>query len=263
MTTTRSLPVQYIQFNAGNWKVNQAQIVVEKPVSLTVNGKVWLDLLCTPAQLENLAVGFLFNEGLIKSAKEIGNIYVCPTMDNIDIWTHTSLVKPADWRKTSGCSGGQTSQNDNDILSPALAAIEILPEEVNELLQMFLAYQKTHLESRGVHTSALSDGKQILAFADDVGRHNTLDKLAGNCLLNEIPLPQPVIMTTGRISSEMLQKSAKMGCSVIISLTSPNNFSIELANKWGITLIGYTRHNSFNIYTHAERIMGSKTDLQA
>jgi FdhD protein len=261
MNSPKSKSIQFYQFSAGDWKIAQKQIVVEKPVSLTVNGKTWMDMLCSPAQLDYLGVGFLYNEGLIQNLQDLASVYVCPANDNVDVWTHQRLEKPMDWRKTSGCSGGQTSQDLPELPLPKIKDVQLSPKAINDLLQQFVNAQKTQLESRGIHTSALSDGKEILAIADDVGRHNTLDKLAGYCVLNHVTLPQPVILTTGRISSEMLQKSARMGCSVIISLTSPNNYSIELADQWQITLVGYARLNSFNVYTHAHRITGGEIIL--
>ena len=100
----------------------------------------------------------------------------------------------------------------------------------------------------------LSDGKNWLVPAQDIGRHNTLDKIAGYCLLNDLHPEQRVLITTGRISSEMLQKARRLEAAILISRTSPSALSIQLAQTAGITLIGYARRNRFNVYTHAERI---------
>jgi FdhD protein len=91
--------------------------------------------------------------------------------------------------------------------------------------------------------------------AEDIGRHNTLDKIAGKCLREAIQIPNGVVLSTGRISSEMLQKSARLGAAVVVSRTAASSLAIQLAESWGITLIGYARRERFNVYTHPERII--------
>jgi FdhD protein len=120
---------------------------------------------------------------------------------------------------------------------------------------MLFDVQDLYRETGGVHTSALTDGERILLSAEDIGRHNTLDKLAGMCLMQNVWPARRILMTTGRISSEMLQKAVRLGAGILISRTSPSSLSIELAEKWGITLIGYARRNKFNLYAHPERII--------
>jgi FdhD protein len=130
----------------------------------------------------------------------------------------------------------------------------LTPGQVCNLVELLFEAQDLYRTSGGVHTSALSDSQRILVKAEDIGRHNTLDKIAGHCLLEGIACERRIVLTTGRISSEMLQKSARLGASIIISRTSPSSLSIEMAEKWGMTLIGYARRNQFNVYTHPERI---------
>jgi FdhD protein len=257
--TSANETVQYIQVENGEWHQETGQIIRETPVSLTINGEVWLTFMCTPVDLESLAVGFLFNEGLVKSLHEIVDVRVCPTQDNIDVWTHAALRKPDQWRRTSGCTGGITSV-DSGAKQPALMIPVnrnggiLQAEQVNDLISDLFKVQELYRQSGGVHTSSLTDGEGNFITAEDIGRHNTLDKIAGRCLMENIQLKHRIILTTGRISSEMLQKSAMLGAAVVISRTSPSNLSISLAKQFGITLIGYARRNRFNIYTHPERI---------
>jgi FdhD protein len=119
--------------------------------------------------------------------------------------------------------------------------------------------QPLYQQSGGVHTSALSDGEALIVWAEDVGRHNTLDKIAGKILLQSLTIPHPLVLTTGRISSEMLQKASRLGAPIVISRTAPTSLSIQLAEKGGITLIGYARRDRFNVYTHPQRILPSPT----
>lgn len=249
----KSKEIAFLQHNEGRWQPQTAQIPLEQAVTLIVNGKPWTDLLCTPAMVAELAVGFLFNERLISSASEITRVHVCDTADFVEIDTTTSIVKPSGWIKTTGCGGGQTSQRLENPEKPDIEQTSLTSSTVSQLLSAFMEAQDAQTSSRGVHCSALSDGKNIQVFADDIGRHNTLDKLMGCLLLRHPNTKLPILLTTGRISSEMLQKSARIGVSVVISMTSPNAFTVQLAQDWGITLIGYTRGARFNVYTHPER----------
>lgn len=252
-----SQPVCYQRFTPAGWEKVDSQVIREDAVSLTVNGNVWLTFMCSPTDLEALAVGFLFNETLIHSADEIVDVRVCASGDNVDIWLNHPLEKPAQWRRTSGCTGGTTSVDHH--CAPLLLANTdtISPEVLLENMSCLLQSQKIYHEVRGVHCSALSDGEMIRILAEDVGRHNTLDKIAGYMLLENLLLPRKIILTTGRISSEMLQKSARLGASVVMSRTSPTSLSIELADSLGITLIGYARRNSLQVYTHVEQLQTS------
>jgi len=109
---------------------------------------------------------------------------------------------------------------------------------------------------RGLHTSALAEGEGLLCVAEDVGRHNTVDKLAGLCLRQNQPLRDRILLTTGRVSSEMLVKAARMGTPVVISLSSPTSLSVELARLRNIALIGYARGDRFRVYAGAHRVIG-------
>ena len=257
-----NIPIQYAQFNINSAEMVDAEIIVEMPVSLTVNGNVWLTFMCTPIDLEAMAIGFLFNEGLIKDLEDIATVHVCTSGDNVDLWLYKSLQKPDKWRRTSGCSGGITFVENK--FSPLIPenGITMSAMQVHQLVGELFESQVLYRASGGVHTSALSDGECIRIMAEDIGRHNTLDKIAGKILLAGLELPRKIMITTGRISSEMLQKSARLGVSIVISRTSPSSLSIEMAERWGITLIGYARRNRFNVYTHANRIVHSHKSIE-
>jgi FdhD protein len=254
-------PSKYIQVTSDRWETVQSASIIESPVSLTVNGEIWLTFMCTPVDLEALAVGFLFNEGQIESQADIADIRVCPEEENIDVWLNRSLQKPDLWRRTSGCTGGVTSQSASPTNDSARFSLNngwsLTSDQINRLVGQLYQEQLLYQQSGGVHTSALCDGEKLIVLAEDVGRHNTLDKLAGKMLLQDLSLPHWIVLTTGRLSSEMLQKTSRLGASIIISRTSPTSLSIQLAEQWGITLIGYARRDRFNIYTHPQRILSS------
>jgi FdhD protein len=253
---TGSKIVQYQKFNHDQWETVDAGVIVEQDVALTVNGETWLTFMCTPVDLDSLALGFLFNEKVIDSMQDVSSVRVCPTFDNVDVWLNKPVEQPRTWRRTSGCTGGITSSISGP--EPPIRnlddRISLGARDIFNLLQQLFDSQYLYRQVGGVHTSVLSDGKQIITTAEDIGRHNTLDKIAGRCLLDQIELKQALLVTTGRISSEMLQKADRIGATVLISRTSPSSMAIENAQRSGITLIGYTHHDRFNVYTYPERL---------
>jgi FdhD protein len=141
-------------------------------------------------------------------------------------------------------------------IEPFQSDISTTPEV---LLQAFNTLQKKdslYARARGVHAAGLlniMEGK-IVKVAEDIGRHNSIDKLYGACLLEAISTRNTALLTTGRISSEMLRKGALMGCPMIASRTSPTSLAVELAEAWNITLVGYARHGKLRVYCNPERL---------
>jgi len=250
-------PIHYFQIDSHKYKEVQASTIVETPVSLTLNGEIWTTFMCTPVHLEALMVGFLYNEGVIDSMDEVEDVRICEHGDNVDVWLTHEAPKPDSWTRTSGCTGGVTAVASIERPQPASISSDfhLFPGQINHLVEMLFESQDLYRETGGVHTSALSDGDQVILSAEDIGRHNTLDKIAGLCVMENIWPDRRILITTGRISSEMLQKSVRMGAKVVASRTSPSSMSIELAESWGITLIGYARRNRFNLYAAPERIL--------
>jgi FdhD protein len=249
--------VKYQQFRSGESKLVEGDLIVESPVMLYVNGELWLTFMCTPNQLEALALGFLYNEGVIDSLDQVVDIHICDSGDIIDIWLGHNVEKPKDWKRTSGCTGGYTAIDLLSINPEFNNGISLESGYVRKLVERLFESQELYRKTGGVHTSILTDGDQITILAEDVGRHNSLDKIAGKCLLESINISKKILLTTGRISSDMLQKSVRIGAAIVISRTSPTSMSVDLAEKWGITLIGYARRDRFNLYTHPGRIIES------
>jgi FdhD protein len=251
--------IHYERYEFKKWKPFDAETIVESPVSLTVNGQVWLTSMCTPVNLEAMALGFLFNEGVIESMDEVEDVRVCEHGDNVDVWLSHNVEQPTSWRRTSGCTGGITAVD-------ALARVDVsfdgdrpkvTPEAIGHLVEQLFEAQELYRETGGVHTSALGDGEKVVFVAEDIGRHNTLDKIAGLCLMNDVWPETRLLISTGRISSEMLQKAARLQVPILISRTSPSSLSIEMAERYGITLIGYARRDRFNVYSNSQRILSN------
>lgn len=261
-------PIDYIQVELDRWVKQDSQIIVEAPVSLTVNGEVWLSFMCTPVDLEALALGFLYNEGVIESLDDVASVHVCASGDNVDIWLHRSVEQPRRWRRTSGCTGGVTAVEDDQALETSeiqdapTNGTTLTPQQISDLIETLFESQDLYRQSGGVHASVLTDGSEVQIVGEDIGRHNTLDKIAGRLLINPVEMRRRILLTTGRISSEMIQKARRLGAAVVISRTSPSSLSIELARQWEITLIGYARRNRFRVYTHPQRILKNENHPQ-
>jgi len=134
----KSTEISFLQFTDGKWQERSGQVPLEQAVTLIVNGKPWMDLLCTPSMIPELAVGFLYNERLIHSADEITRIHVCDSADFIEVDTATPITKPATWIKTTGCGGGQTAQRLEQPQKPDLNPVSITAKALSSLQSEFV-----------------------------------------------------------------------------------------------------------------------------
>lgn len=254
MQSTRHSKTLYRYNTVSGWETENTSIIAETTVSLTVNGNPWLDFACTPTNLDALAVGFLYTEGFIQDRGEISIIDVCKQGANVDVWLNKSIERPARWQRASDCTGGLTTASNTSAARVVAENTKFAPDAVLRGMEQLLRKQELYQESGGVHSSALSDGKEIRISAEDIGQHNTIDKVAGRLLLDNFPFPPLLLFTTGRVSSEMLQKSSRLGVIAVVSRTSATTMSVELAEALGITLVGYARRDHFVVYTHPARL---------
>ena len=174
----------------------------------------------------------------------------------MDVWlkdVHAEL--PQRGIITSGCGGGVTFDDLSRRHPPLNTHLTVTPAQISDLMKQLHQAAELYNQVRGVHTSALSDGQKLLLVAQDVGRHNTIDRLWGQALKQDIPTVGRILLASGRISSEMLNKAAKMGAPLLVSRTSPTGLSVELGRAWNVTVIGYARGNSFRVYTAPERVL--------
>jgi FdhD protein len=211
--------------------------------------------MCSPIHLEELALGFLRSEGIIDGLDEVEVLHVAQHGACVDVWLRHEVFMPPTRRIiTSGCGGGVTFDDLSGRHLPLPLGRTVTPRQIVVLMQNLHLAAELYNEVRGVHTSALSDGYELCLVAQDVGRHNTIDRLWGQALQKGLPTQNCLLLASGRISSEMLNKAAKMGVPIVASRTSPTSLSVELARSWNITVIGYARGNQFRVYCGAERI---------
>lgn len=234
------------------------QLPEESPLTIKINGEELVTLMCSRSKLTYLVVGFLYVQKVIDSISEIACIRICDE----DLVAEVTTLVPyniEDFHKqkaiTSGCTGGVMVFNDT------LRPIGRDDRTVISVAQIFALMQKLYSQAQGyrstggMHSSAISlDGLQLQFHAEDIGRHNTIDKLAGACAINGWTSRGGVIVSTGRISSEMVAKAVRMEVPILISRTSPTSLAVEMAEEMGITLVGYARTGKFRTYTYPWRI---------
>lgn len=243
------------RYDNGRFTQFEKAVVREQPLTIMANGVELATFMCTPQKLDYLTVGFLAFEGIIEGPEAIRDLDVDPENGVVEVELTTELVRPQKRIFTSGCGMGLTFTLRTSHYPPLRQDLTLTPQQIFPLMPRLFEGATMYQASRGIHAAALSDGEQLLLLAEDVGRHNALDKILGEALMKGIRTEGRILLTTGRISSEMLRKTAFMGAPVAISRTSPTTLSIEAAKRLGITVIGYVRRSSFNVYTHPERLL--------
>ncbi len=231
-------------------------VIEEKNVCIQVNGQVLARFMATPMELEALALGFLRSEGVISGLEDVADLRVGPSGTCVDVWLSHSVSLPddADAIRTAGCGGGVTFDDLLQFSPEPFPPLALSPEKLIARYYEMRATEVLYPVTRGVHASALCTPEELLLMAEDVGRHNTLDKLWGKAMQAGVDTRGRIIVTTGRISSEMLGKAAKMGVPLIASRTSPTSRSVALAQQWNITLLAYIRRGGFRVYAGEERL---------
>jgi FdhD protein len=247
--------VRYHRYSGDRFEVVERPVVEERPLALYVNGAELATLLCTPTKVECLVVGFLCFEGVVSGLDAIQSLEAHPEAGVVDVRVRGEFQPPRRKIFTSGCTGGITFSL-NGRGEPLAGQYHLEPARVVPLIKELFARATGYQQSRGIHAAALADPVDgVLLVAEDVGRHNALDKILGEALLTGVPTEGRILLSTGRISTEMLRKGVFMRTPFIISRTSPTAASVELARRFGITVIGYVRGDSFNIYSHPERLV--------
>ena len=237
----------------------ELEVAKEFLFTIFLNDRELATLICSPKNLQYLAVGFLASEGLLGGKDKIKKMEVDDWMGiaRMEI-KGVSMIDDGFFAKrllASGCGGAATFYSNADATTPEIkSAMKISPGEVFALVSEFQHRSQLYLSTHGVHSAALADGKEIIVFCEDIGRHNAIDKIFGKCLLEDITTNDRLIITSGRITSEILHKVAKRGIPTIISISAPTSLGLLTADKLGITLIGSVRAKSMNIYTNNWRV---------
>lgn len=235
-------------------------VVREFPLTIFLNGEELVTLLCSPKSLDFLVYGFLISEGIIEDKKDIKEIKVDEENGVVDVFTSQQKDMTSYFMgkrmMTTGCGGGTVFYNIHDVVScrPAEEGFKVEAKKLLALMRDFSAASEVFKNTGGVHSSALSDGNDILIYHEDVGRHNALDKVLGEAFVKDIKFTDKLILTSGRISSEMLTKAAKRGISMIVSRSAPMDLALQIGEEMNTTIVGFVRGNRMNVYTGSSRI---------
>ncbi|MHB1399615.1 MAG: formate dehydrogenase accessory sulfurtransferase FdhD [Trichloromonadaceae bacterium] len=239
----------------GQAETAERRVVEEYPLRLRINERELATLVCSPHQLNFLLAGFCRLQGFISSLDDILSLGVCREYGQADLRLRASLPERLLPTLTSGCGAGISFNLPQEILDPARRSPRhYRSEELFGAMKELQEQAEQYRSHGGIHSAAIADANGLLLYAEDIGRHNTLDRLAGEALFRQIELRDTMLLTSGRVSTEMVAKSARLGIGLIASRTSPTDKAIELCEQAGITLVGYLRGSSMEIYSHPQQL---------
>ncbi|KAA1039626.1 formate dehydrogenase accessory sulfurtransferase FdhD [Macrococcus equipercicus] len=250
-----------IKYQNNEFTTVDDMIATEFPLTLYVNREEFATIVCSPTHLQELVLGFLASEGVIRRRADIQDIH----LDDSKGFCHITLTKELTHntahyskRMISSCCG--KSREFYFVSDAATAKVSMTDKTIkaDEIIYMMEQLQQSSTnfkQTGGLHNAAISDGHDFYIHRSDIGRHNALDKLYGYCIEQHIPIRDKVLIFSGRISSEILIKASKIGVGIILSKSAPTDLAIKLAHDLNITAVGFIRNGSFNIYSHPQRIV--------
>jgi len=249
------------RLSEGDKKRVQDIVAREFPLTILLNNQELVTLLCTPSHLDYLAVGFLYSEGLVKGKDEIKKLTVDEKTGVVRVDT-SEEIKKADqlvFKRliTSGCGRGASLYSATDVMAQKKVESKttLSSDEILELAREFQHRSQIFKTTGGVHSAALCDNEKILIFSEDIGRHNAIDKIFGECLMQDVVTDGHIILTSGRVSSEILIKAARRNIAILVSKSAPTDMGVKLAGELGITLVGFVRGKRMNVYANDWRIV--------
>lgn len=271
-----ALPAEIIRYRDGKSPISKSdELAAEEPLEIRIEGHSIAVLMRTPGHDRELAAGFLVSENLIQHAAEVFEITACGERvgqtDETNV-VNVTLKNPAgfDPRNFSrnivssascGLCGKTSIESIARQFRPIDSELKIPAKTILRLPPRLSDAQATFQRTGGLHACALfeHDGT-LFAVREDVGRHNALDKLIGHSLLqNRLPLNRQILLLSGRVSFEMVQKALAAGIAIIAAISAPTSLAVEFARANNQTLIGFVRGEEMNIYAGAERILGAVT----
>lgn len=252
-------------YHDGMLEPQEKEIVREFPLKLVVNNKEIATLICSPHDLKFLVAGFLRLQGFVQSVEDFLMLSVCNDFGVANVNIRGDVPDKLRPVLTSGCGAGisfttmATAKDSSGNRRPSRPLQGFRPSQVFGMMDQLARLAEDYRSHGGIHSAAVGDGTAILLYAEDLGRHNTIDRIAGEALLRGIDLSGTILVTSGRVSTELAAKAAMLGISVIASRTSPTDMAVKMCGEAGIVLIGYARGGRFTVYTCPERIVCPET----
>lgn len=236
------------------------EIATEFPLTIRLDDEEFATLVCSPSDLSELVIGFLASEGVIRTMDDIKRL----SLDKdrgfayVDLHRPQSTAKDFHSKRMIGSCCGKSRQfyfhNDARTAKTIVGGTPIPAKRCIELMKLMQESSVDYHLTGGVHNAALFDESENMEVRADIGRHNALDKLFGHCIIHRVPTKKRIIAFSGRLSSEVVLKAAKIGCPILLSKSAPTDLALRLAEDLGITCVGFIRADAMNIYTHPERI---------
>ena len=247
-----------VSYRNGKLESGETEVVREFPLKLTVNHREIATLICSPHDLKFLVAGFLRLQGFVRTVEDFLMLSVCNDFGIANVGIRGDLPDKLRPVLTSGCGAGisftSSKQTENRSTRCGTAPRNFRPSEIFGMMEQLARLAENYKSHGGIHSAAVGDGTSILLYAEDLGRHNTLDRIAGEALLKGIDLSGTMLVTSGRVSTELAAKAAMLGISMIASRTSPTDMAVKMCEEEGMVLIGYARGGRFTIYTCPERV---------
>lgn len=250
--------VNITKINSGAQTEITDEIIVEEVLNIYVNRRFYTSLMCTPNEMLELAIGFLFAEETISSMDDISGVEeICE--NSIGIILKYDLEEDFQKRKalTSGCAKSSINLDilEKSNIKPIESNYKFNADEILSMMKEFNGKSELFKETGGVHSCAICSSTEIIFFSEDIGRHNALDKVIGKALINNVNLDDKLLMTTGRISSDIAIKAARASISVIVSHSAPTDMALNIAKTSNITMAGFARGKRMSVYCGKQRII--------
>lgn len=250
--------IEIIRFEDGKSRQIKDAIIDEEILSLVINENPCFKMVCSMTDIQELSAGFLFTQGIIHQKKDIKNMEWKPGENRCCVTlTPDAYQRVTDLKKNGlikGSSGGSLLHSFSPAKPMENDNFSITPAQVISLIESHWNCSKRFQKTGAVHSAGLCDLENTLFYYEDIGRHNAVDKLAGSILLNSIDTFGKVATVSCRMSLEIVGKIVQTGITVLISNAAPTLSAVKLADKAGLTMIGFARGNRFNIYTHEQRV---------